>query len=356
MHSYININLDKVNEVRLIERFWFQPQTISRGLRFILWLTLMPLSWLFRLVATVRRWYFERCKQPSTLPVPVVVVGNISVGGNGKTPVVLHLVKLCQQLKLKVGVVSRGYGGHSAVYPLMLSVSTTAQQAGDEAVMIYQRTQVPVCVGPERVKCVEYLAAQGCNIVISDDGLQHYQMGRALSYAVIDGVRLFGNGQRLPLGPLREPIKRLYELDACIVNGDITLFHQQLPNINPLVMQLNPTDIVNLLTGERVAVEEFLQRNPAIQALAGIGAPTRFFNTLNTLGFRLDKQQGFDDHQAFNLDDFNDFKVELPVVMTEKDAVKCRAFAQPNWWYLQVDASFSATDNTLIKQQIQSVL
>ncbi|PLL36410.1 tetraacyldisaccharide 4'-kinase, partial [Klebsiella michiganensis] len=211
-----------------------------------LWRLLLPLSWLYGLVSgLIRLSYKLGWRKAWRSPVPVVVVGNLTAGGNGKTPVVIWLVEQLQQRDIRVGVVSRGYGGKAASYPLLLNTATPTAEAGDEPVLIYQRTGAPVAVSPVRSDAVQaLLAAHDLQLIVTDDGLQHYKLARDKEIVVIDGVRRFGNGWWLPAGPMRERASRLRSVDAVIVNGG-------LARPGEIPMQLRPGQAVNLLTGER---------------------------------------------------------------------------------------------------------
>jgi len=295
-----------------------------------LWLLLLPLSWLYGLVSgRIRLCYRIGIKRAWRAPVPVVVVGNLTAGGNGKTPVVIWLVEQLAQRGIRAGVVSRGYGGKAERYPLLLTSHTTTEQAGDEPVLIFQRTGAPVAVSPKRSEAVQaLLAAHPVDIIITDDGLQHYALARDKEIVVIDGVRRFGNGWWLPAGPMRERASRLKSVDAVIVNGG-TAQAGEIP------MQLRPGLAVNLVTGERRDVAEL----PNLVAMAGIGHPPRFFSTLEACGARLLNTVPLADHQALSQAQVAGFTAPgQTLIMTEKDAVKCRAFARDNWWYLPVDA------------------
>ncbi|NIF36784.1 tetraacyldisaccharide 4'-kinase [Enterobacter sp. Tr-810] len=298
-----------------------------------LWLLLLPLSWLYGLVSgVISLLYRLGIKRAWRAPVPVVVVGNLTAGGNGKTPVVIWLVEQLKARGIRVGVVSRGYGGKAAKYPLLLTSDTLTSEAGDEPVLIYQRTGAPVAVSPVRSEAVQALLAEhDVQIIITDDGLQHYALARDKEIVVIDGVRRFGNGWWLPAGPMRERASRLKSVDAVIVNGGVA---QQ----GEIPMHLHPGLAVNLLTGERKAVAQL----PALVAMAGIGHPPRFFATLEQCGARIEKRVPLADHQALVPEQVAAFAVPgQTLIMTEKDAVKCRAFAKENWWYLPVDAELS---------------
>ena len=313
-----------------------------------LWLLLLPLSWLYGLVSgAISLLYRLGIKRAWRAPVPVVVVGNLTAGGNGKTPVVIWLVEQLKARGIRVGVVSRGYGGKAAQYPLLLTSDTTTAEAGDEPVLIYQRTGAPVAVSPVRSEAVQALLTEhDVQIIITDDGLQHYALARDKEIVVIDGVRRFGNGWWLPAGPMRERASRLKSVDAVIVNGGVA-------EQGEIPMHLHPGLAVNLLTGERKAVAQL----PALVAMAGIGHPPRFFATLEQCGARIEKRVPLADHQALVPEQVAAFTVPgQTLIMTEKDAVKCRAFAKENWWYLPVDAELSGEQpEQLLKELIALV-
>ncbi|GAL58993.1 tetraacyldisaccharide 4'-kinase [Pseudescherichia vulneris NBRC 102420] len=295
-----------------------------------LWLLLLPLSWLYGLVSgAIRLCYRLGIKKAWRAPVPVVVVGNLTAGGNGKTPVVIWLVEQLRQRGVRVGVVSRGYGGKADSYPLVLDQQTTTEQAGDEPVLIYQRTGAPVAVSPVRSDAVKaLLAAHDLQLIVTDDGLQHYRLARDKEIVVIDGVRRFGNGWWLPAGPMRERASRLRSVDAVITNGGQA-------RADEIPMRLQPGLAVNLKSGERRPVDEL----PAVVAMAGIGHPPRFFQTLADCSAAVENTVALADHQALSYAQVSGFiQPGQTLVMTEKDAVKCRAFADESWWYLPVDA------------------
>ncbi|WP_312274994.1 tetraacyldisaccharide 4'-kinase [Pseudescherichia sp.] len=295
-----------------------------------LWLLLLPLSWLYGLVSgAIRLCYRLGIKKAWRAPVPVVVVGNLTAGGNGKTPVVIWLVEQLRQRGVRVGVVSRGYGGKADSYPLVLDPQTTTEQAGDEPVLIYQRTGAPVAVSPVRSDAVKALLdAHDLQLIVTDDGLQHYRLARDKEIVVIDGVRRFGNGWWLPAGPMRERASRLRSVDAVITNGGEARA-EEIP------MRLQPGLAVNLKSGERRPVAEL----PAVVAMAGIGHPPRFFQTLVDCGAAVENTVALADHQALSYSQVSGFiQPGQTLIMTEKDAVKCRAFADESWWYLPVDA------------------
>ncbi|MCG3728057.1 tetraacyldisaccharide 4'-kinase [Vibrio cincinnatiensis] len=327
----------------MIEKLWF-----GRHLSyFLLWPLLWPLSWLFKMISSARRRAFQQGKKASyKAPIPIFVVGNITAGGNGKTPFVVWLVEALQQQGYRPGVVSRGYGAKAPMYPLLVTDHTSTLHCGDEPKLIYQRTQAPVAVDPIRANAVKALLAQGVDVVVTDDGLQHYALKRDIEFAVVDGVRRFGNQQLLPLGPLREPIARLQEVDFIITNGGQA-------KTGEIEMTLAPSLAINLVTGERAELGQLTH----LVAWAGIGHPERFFKTLETLGVDPVFTHGFADHQAFDESQLKALAEKGDnVIMTEKDAVKCTGFAEANWWYLPVSAQIASNDKQCILKKIKEVM
>lgn len=324
----------------MIERIWSG--------RSALYLLLLPFSLLYGLVSNLLRLSY-RCgwRKVWRAPVPVVIVGNLTAGGNGKTPVVIWLVQALQQRGFRVGVVSRGYGGKAERYPLVLGPDVTTREAGDEPVLIYQRTGAAVAVAPQRRQAVEALVnSEDIDVIITDDGLQHYALDRDIEIVVVDGERRFGNGWWLPAGPMRERATRLKNVSAVIANGGTA---QQ----GELAMRLAPGLAVNLLSGERREVGELNN----VVAMAGIGHPPRFFNTLRQQGVRIEKEVVFADHQNYTADTLN--ALILPgqtLVMTEKDAVKVRTFACADWWYLPVDAVLPSEQSSVLLNKISALI
>ncbi|HEK1686315.1 TPA: tetraacyldisaccharide 4'-kinase [Pseudomonas putida] len=292
---------------------------------------LRPLEALYRRVVTRKRARFLSGESASyRAPVPVIVVGNITVGGTGKTPMILWLIEHCRSLGLKVGVVSRGYGAKPPHFPWRVQASQSAVQAGDEPLLIVQRTDVPLMIDPDRSRAVQaLLASEPLDLILCDDGMQHYRLARDLELVLIDAARGLGNGRCLPAGPLREPVERLDDVGAVLHNG---------ATVDPprgFAFGLRPSALVNLRTGERRSLEHF-PAGQALHAVAGIGNPQRFFNTLQGLNWQ-PVPHPFADHAQFDAQSLA-FEPPLPLVMTEKDAVKCRDFAGDDWWYLAVDA------------------
>lgn len=313
----------------------------------------MPLMWVFILLAGLRRYWVLRYGQKQ-LPTPLVVVGNISVGGTGKTPLIIALVKRLQQQGYRPGVISRGYGGKAPAYPYLLTAVSTAGEAGDEPLAIYQQTGAPVAVGPDRLATGKLLEDQGCDVLLSDDGLQHYRLARDIEIAVVDGTRGLGNGWRLPVGPLREPASRLNEVDWVVVNSPSDSFSLSSPAGDAcfyVPMEIRPHKLFNLASGAEV---EFDSLPRQVDAIAGIGNPQRFVATLQQLGFD-PRLHSFPDHHAFSASDLQ-FAGALPLVMTEKDAVKCKAFAQDNWFYLSITAELPETFWMAFAQKLERVV
>lgn len=306
---------------------------------------LAPFSLLFWLISQLRRaLYRKNCLKSYRSPVPVLVVGNISVGGNGKTPVVVWLVEQLQQRDIKVGVISRGYGGKNKQFPRLVTAQSDPEQMGDEPVLIAQRTQAPVAISPNRQQSIALLLSQfELDLIITDDGLQHYALQRDIEWVVIDGERRFGNGFLLPAGSLRELPSRLKSVQAVICNGNVA-------NQGEHLMTLEPTEAINLATGERKPLRDFTKQSAV--ALAGIGYPPRFFKMLQHYGISLTACHSFADHQAYSVAMISPLSKGEPLLMTEKDAVKCHAFAEPNWWYVPVSAKFSAESTACLLQPI----
>ncbi|XAV88292.1 MAG: tetraacyldisaccharide 4'-kinase [Candidatus Symbiodolus clandestinus] len=325
---------------------------LARNSRDMIWFTdtlwhypLLPLSVLYALCIKLRchlyRWQLFASWQP---PIPVIVIGNLTVGGSGKTPLVIWLVQQLQQQGLQVGVISRGYGGNYGGQAQLVYQDSLPQEVGDEPVLIVQRTGVPMAVAIRRSQAVERLLQHyPLDLIISDDGLQHYGLQRQLEWLVIDGKRRFGNGHLLPAGPLREGLEKIGSVDALIVNGGD-------PQPSEHLMQLQFQQAVNLLTNETVPLNTL---STATVAMAGIADPQRFFAQLTQHGVNLQQKIAFADHQSYQLAMLQSLTpAEQPLLMTEKDAVKCRAFAQANWWYCPVETHLSAASTMLLINQV----
>lgn len=310
---------------------------------------LRPLEALYRRVVTRKRARFLRGDSASyRAPVPVIVVGNITVGGTGKTPMILWLIEHCRQQGLKVGVVSRGYGARPPRLPWRVQADQPADEAGDEPLLIVQRTGVPLMIDPDRARAAQaLLASEPLDLILCDDGMQHYRLARDLELVLIDAARGLGNGRCLPAGPLREPADRLREADAVLFNG------ASEDRTEGFGFRLQPSALVNVRTGERRALDHF-PAGQRLHAVAGIGNPQRFFNTLLGLNWQ-PVPHPFADHAQFSARSLV-FSPPLPLVMTEKDAVKCRAFAADDWWYLAVEAQPTLAFSAWFDNQLQRLL
>ncbi|NVK43600.1 MAG: tetraacyldisaccharide 4'-kinase [Oceanospirillaceae bacterium] len=313
------------------------------------WLRLLrPLEWLFRCLSRRRRQGFidhpERVWQP---PVPLIVVGNITVGGTGKTPLVLYLIDWARRHGYRPGVISRGYGASPPAHPFAVRPDGAAAETGDEPLLIAGRSGCPLVIDPDRPAAARYLLeTSDCDLIISDDGLQHYALGRHVEILVLDSERGLGNGRCLPEGPLREPPGRMAEVDLVVVNGDGRFCP---PGAHR--MQLTPGQLVSLDDGRRCAAEEWAGAR-RVHAVAGIGNPQRFYDTLRRLGFDPVPHR-FADHHAFSAEDLA-FDEPLPLVMTEKDAVKCRDVAPPDSWYLPVEARLAPAFESALASKLNS--
>ncbi|HLB30564.1 MAG TPA: tetraacyldisaccharide 4'-kinase [Gammaproteobacteria bacterium] len=304
-----------------LERIWYENPPLARFLA--------PLGWLYGCGMVLRRLFYRAGVLPARrVRVPVIVVGNITVGGTGKTPLVIWLCELLQARGHRPGVISRGYGGLETRKPQQVRPDSDPSIVGDEPLLISRRTGVPVAIAVDRYTAARQLLEHtDCDILICDDGLQHLGLDRDLEIAVVDGERLFGNRRCLPAGPLREFVGRLDSVDMVVVNGgNAGRFH---------LMELEPCDLRAVGDPRRCLPANSLAGQSA-HAVAGIGNPGRFFRQLRLLGINPVRHE-FPDHHPFQPEEL-DFNDDLPVVMTEKDAVKCQRFACANWWYLPVTA------------------
>ncbi len=309
-----------------LERMWYGGSRWS--------LPLLPLSWMFGAVTGLRRVLYRRgWLRAERLPVPVVVIGNITVGGTGKTPLLICLAQLLSGRGYKVGIVSRGYGGQAPRYPLAVDALTAPQTGGDEPALIAQSTGLPVVVDPDRPRAARtLLQLHQVNVILSDDGLQHYRLARDYEIATVDGQRRLGNARLLPAGPLREPPRRLKRVDCVLVNGGENWeagFH------------LRQLAARALHDGRERELAAF--RGTPVHAIAGIGHPQRFFRQLRDLGLEVIAHP-YSDHHRFASADLR-FADDHPVLMTEKDAVKCRALLAQlevqRYWYVPVRAELN---------------
>ena len=339
---------------------WFLRQWQQNSLWQVL---LRPLSWIFAALVWCRRaLYRAGLLKRERIGVGVIVVGNISVGGTGKTPLVLALAEILARSGWRCGIISRGYGrgssredvrgnnnkvaqsGNDSVIRVVAN-TCDAGEVGDEALMLARRLQMPVYVSANRVQAARALLRDhpDVDVLISDDGLQHYALERDLEICVIDGARGFGNGALLPAGPLREPVNRLGEVDAIVVNGAVDdkplTPGGDTKDVPVYRMHLGFESFHRLQDGKTLMIEqgrnEFLNRK--IVAVAGTGNPARFFAHLVRLGLNPAESRAFPDHHPFAATDFAGLD-ESVILMTEKDAVKCKAFNDERMWFMRVDA------------------
>lgn len=307
-------------------------------------LALSPLAGVVRCVSAFR---YRRFSDSATAPaVPLLVVGNISVGGTGKTPLVIALCKALQQRDCRVVVISRGYGSQAPHYPFVVTAASKVAESGDEPLLIARRAGVSVVIDANRRAALQAALLLEPDVIISDDGLQHYRLPRSAELAVLDGKRGLGNGWCLPTGPLRESRKRLERVDWVVINGG------DFRRPGAYRMQLAARAAVNLASGETRDLATFA--DTAVTAVAAIGNPERFFATLEGAGLCF-QRHAFPDHYAFSAADFSEF-AEQPVIMTEKDAVKCAAFATQNHWYLPVEAELPEPLVTAILERLVGVM
>lgn len=303
---------------------WYKAHPI----RWLLW----PLSAIYCAITSLRRSLYRLgiFKQYS-VNVPVIIVGNISVGGTGKTPFVIWLAKQLQHAGFRPGIISRGYGGKAESYPQIVTADSEPSIVGDEPLIISRQSACPMVVAPNRVAAAKQLLEQfDCNIIIADDGLQHYALARDIEIVIVDSQRLFGNQYCLPAGPLREPLSRLNHVDFIVHNGDETPAE--------FTMTTSQGHAINLANPKLTRALSSFQ-NQTVHALAGIGYPERFFNQLSESGLTL-LPHPFSDHHPYQANDVN-FNDDLDILMTEKDAVKCQHFANKNMWYIPINATIS---------------
>lgn len=304
-----------------------------------LWLYLLwPVSCLYLMVIRLRKVLYRRgFFDVHRVSVPVVVVGNITVGGTGKSPLVCHLVKALQEEGFKPGIVSRGYGAKLDKYQVREVLTTSLpSEVGDEPLMLKKKLGCPIFVGPSRALAAKTLEKKGCDIILSDDGMQHYALHRDIEICVFDGQRKWGNGHLLPMGPLREPLSRLKSIPYLVVNGasQARSYGQSALSQKAFNMTLHAESLINLHSAEQKTLSTL--SGERVHAVAAIGHPERFFDTLTASDITVEPH-AFGDHHAYSEGDFQ-FNEALPIVMTEKDAVKCESFKLEDAWFLPVSA------------------
>lgn len=328
--------------------FWYQRSHLAR---LLMWL-LSPFSLLFYIISGLRRCAYRIGLLKSwRAPLPVVVIGNLSVGGNGKTPFTIWLAQELRQRGLKVGIISRGYVPNNQDiknYPQLVTPNANPAEVGDEAVLMARLSGAKIAISPNRRQSIELLyKAYHIDVILSDDGLQHYALQRDIEVVIIDGQRRFGNGFVLPAGPLRELPARLKNIDAVICNGA----EAQAGEIH---MQLKAVLAVNLLTQEERPLSDFM--GIPIVAMAAIGNPQRFFTMLQQQQLNIVKQKAFSDHATLPAEKLHTLiSEEQALFMTEKDAVKYSKCAGKNWWYVPVKAQLPPEINHLITHIMQEV-
>ncbi len=328
-----------------LENAWYGKGIASHLSR----LLLMPLTGIYCIVNKLKS--FKEEGSAPLLKCPVIVVGNITVGGTGKTPLVIYLVKLLQKAGYKPAIITRGYGGKASSWPQSVLADSDPVLVGDEAVLMATRTGVPVYAGANRVESVQRLKQDhDCDVIISDDGMQHYKLYRDIQIAVIDAKRLLGNGYCLPAGPLREPKHRLDNCDMIVVNGIVEV--NTIDTSRWLSMQMDGEVLINLKTSDEKSLQEF--NASKIHAITGIGNPQRFYKTLANSGLQL-IQHDYPDHYNFKQSDLK-FSDDLPIIMTEKDAVKCKPFATDKVWFLPVSAVMEVGFDGFFLEKVRPLL
>jgi tetraacyldisaccharide 4'-kinase len=325
---------------RLFQRLWYQKK-----LHWIAW-PFVPFAWVFASIVRCRRFLYQRnLLAVFDSKIPVIVVGNLTVGGNGKTPLVIAIAEHLQNQGFKIGIVSRGYkGDHRS--PMRVNSQSDASMVGDEPLMMAQKLSCPIVVGKNRVEALQYLLSlppleKGVgrrpggfllDYIISDDGLQHYALGPLLEIVVIDAERQFGNGYCLPIGPLREPISRLSEVDLIVSKGVLPAFPDSYHMFYQMGACYQALDINHCK-----ALSTF--KDQSVHAVAGLGHPEPFFKQLSALGIQV-IPHAYPDHHHYSASDLY-FQDDLPIILTEKDCVKCRPFLKSTHWVLPIQAIVS---------------
>lgn len=319
-----------------LARHWQRDTLVSRAL--------LPVALIYCAAAMLKRSLYRRgWRRSISFAVPVIVVGNITVGGTGKTPLVLWIARYLAAHDWRPGIVTRGYRGRGRGWPQIVTAHSDPAMVGDEPVLLARRAGMPVVADPDRPRGVRQLLARDCDVIVSDDGLQHYRLQRDVEIAVLDGKKGLGNGRCLPAGPLREAPSRLHAVDARVINGGAAA--------GAWSMKLVPTAFRRVHTPEEmVPLDAF--RGRRIHALAGIGNPSRFFNTLRGLGLEV-TEHPFPDHYRFREADLHYGDADT-IIMTEKDAVKCRDFAGDGVWYLAADVDIDPRFGEWLQDRLRS--
>ena len=320
-------------------QFWYGKSILA--------ILLQPVAYIFQVLVALRRHaYRQGLLAQEVISVPVVVVGNITVGGTGKTPVVGWLVKQLTEAGYRPGIVTRGYGGGANQTPRMVCQASRLADVGDEALVLARQTQAPICVCIDRVAAARHLVAEAeVNIVIADDGLQHYRLARDVEIAVLDGDRMLGNGRFLPAGPLRESADRLREVDLVLINGN-----GDYPT--GYAFSLLPADAQELGSSDARSLVEF--GGVRVWAVAGIGNPERFCEMLESFDIE-PVSVDVPDHGAISLEALRQKKA-YPILMTEKDAVKYLAAPVPDAWYVPVSVKMPVQAQNAVMRRIQEIM
>ena len=323
----------------LVDEVWYGKHPLST--------LLLPLAWIFHGISWARRAiYSSHLLNVYRAPVPVIVIGNLSVGGTGKTPLSIWLARKLRDWGFKPGVIARGYRGQATHWPQQVRADSDPFAVGDEAIIIARQTGLPVAVGPRRGEDIEALIKHSqVNIIISDDGLQHYALARDVEIIVIDGIRRLGNGRCLPAGPLRESQTRVTEADLVVSNGLAARGEFPMRYRAGFMRRVDGG-------GEDVSFEAFEQKS--VHAVAGLGNPQSFFASLKRNGFRC-QHHAFPDHHVYSPGEL-DFGDRLPIVMTEKDAVKCEHFADERFWYVPIEVDLPEVFERRLKTILKRVL
>lgn len=330
--------MSKAGIPRRIERLWYGGSPLA--------LLLQPLAWLFAMGVSLRRLLYRRGWLRSQHPgIPVIVVGNITVGGTGKTPMVDWLVQRLRAAGLRPAIVSRGYGGAWQRDPVRVTAASRAEEVGDEPLLLARRTGVSVAVAARRARAALLVAAEGADVVVADDGLQHYALARDLEIIVIDGERQLGNGRLLPAGPLREPASRLGTADLVLVNGGQSSYGR-------IAFTLRLRGAVALNSPERRDLAFFAGKK--VWAVAGIGNPQRFFAELRSHGIDATPVD-LPDHGRADLGRLRR-DADWPILMTEKDAVKYPQCPDPDAWYLPAEVEMSPESEAAIMSRVHDAL
>ncbi len=316
--------------------------------------------WYLRLLEPVYRAAYQRDQKNKSRGsatyrpgLPLIVVGNITAGGSGKTPLIIRLCQLALDMNLKPGIASTGYGRESGE-TLLVQADSDTRKCGDEPVMLAQRTGVPVVVAASRPDAVKSLNEMDLDLVFSDDGLQQAGLERDIEICVVDGERGMGNGHLIPAGPLREPAERLRQVDFVVSNGE---WGDKPAGLDVNVMRLEASVVRSLDNVTEYSVDEFRQKHAEtpLHAVAAIGNPQRFFRMLESLGMEVEPH-GFPDHHSFTRDDFNSITAGAAIIMTEKDAVKCRSLGLENAWYVPVETRLTYEFERIFKDLMAKLM